>query len=571
MHSHLAPQPRAPVGRSRHKGINWAAQHAMVEQAAQNRLDARLVSLFRTHDKWPDDLAIRKLQELNSAWPTATSHVVAELTTNFGSDTTPGMLVDFVIEHGNIDADGNQQYLMQLAHRPCNLCSQPADAMNRAIMMIVRRWFERLGSSRKRQRDDEEAKREAPAQPPAPQPPQPPQLLQPPQPPRPLQPSPAPLVQAEPTQPEPAMIPLDEQARLNEKYINERITGATLGYKVRYHLHAAGVATEFTGGPQMALALQALAERLRRACDENAPLGKINAIAQSYHVALGLADPPAGRTHRYCVRVPLDFLCAGGGGPLTAEPPIEEGMTLAHQRFGDRLLRVRIAPLPKSASNEERRDYATLRRELISQGFHFCGRNFRHFAHKDAEKDEAKASIWFVAIGSVRLEQKCMRLARSMLLDQMAWKDGVESKGRMHVSKVAARLTLAFSTTVSVPECAPSPPPHPQVAAVRDLRGKLGDRRGSELYRYLQTELPALPPGDVKLVIVDDEVGHHSDGTVATDATGDAYVMTDGAGLIAHNLACKVPPCASGRKLEEDRGDGVARETPLLMQVRIWL
>jgi hypothetical protein len=83
----------------------------------------------------------------------------------------------------------------------------------------------------------------------------------------------------------------------------------------------------------------------------------------------------------------------------------------------------------------------------------------------------------------------------------------------MAASKLNARLCLAFSTTEDT----------------LDLRGE------AWLWSSLRERLPPLPEGQVQQVIVDDLLGS------GHDADGNRYEMTDGAGLIAHNLAKYIP------------------------------
>ena len=96
----------------------------------------------------------------------------------------------------------------------------------------------------------------------------------------------------------------------------------------------------------------------------------------------------------YQVRVQLD-------GSIVCSLPVEQGVTVAHRRLGDRLLRVRFAPLPADASREDGKAREKLKRQIVRGDdgpLKVAGRSFVHLVHKDAEKSEEQSALWFVAV-----------------------------------------------------------------------------------------------------------------------------------------------------------------------------
>ena len=70
--------------------------------------------------------------------------------------------------------------------------------------------------------------------------------------------------------------------------------------------------------------------------------------------------------------------------------------------------------------------------------------------------------------------------------------------------------------------------------------------------------------GKVNVIICEDIKGRCNDGSVATDANGEEYILTDGAGLISLNLAEEIPQILGGRLIGSARDEPSA---PLVAQV----
>ena len=97
------------------------------------------------------------------------------------------------------------------------------------------------------------------------------------------------------------------------------------------------------------------------------------------------------------------------------------------------------------------------------------------------------------------------------------------------------------------------------------------------------TEIAGLQQPKVLHVIVgDDIVGYAADGAESVDASGVVRLMTDGAGLISHDLAALIPAVANGRRTDSTEiGElaeiadapaevGAPASAPLTPQVRLW-
>ena len=367
---------------------------------------------------------------------------------------------------------------------------------------------------------------------------QPLQAMQPPE-----QPAPA----AQPPSPQKAPPPTPAQIEQVARLI-ERMTKHY--YDLRFRLNATGAARTFAARLEE---LSELLEQLTSAIDRDATPRELNRIATKHGVAMCFAKPRPNYTLVYQVTVQLD-------GSLAYDLPHEAGGTLAHRRLGDKLLRVRFAPIAKGASKAEKASREELRRRMVrgdSGLLKVADRRFHHFAHKDAEKKEESSSLWFVAIPPHDPKRPGRSVQhvngfRDKLLDTRSWKDGDEAKGKLDAAKLNARLTLAFSTTISVEACRPTE------------RSVLDWRKWPWTWESLLVELGQRKPvaaGRVQLVIVDDlQSGEESEA-----------VMTDGAGMIAHNLAKHIPPCSSGKLVDETPGAALlAHGVPLLSQVRIW-
>lgn len=243
-------------------------------------------------------------------------------------------------------------------------------------------------------------------------------------------------------------------------------------------------------------------------------------------------------------------------GRVRHDLPMPAGASVAHRRLHQKLVRVRFEPLANGAPQSTKEERGQRMRQILHDGVTVCDKYFCvHFAHKDADKGQkdGKSQLWFARVQACYRETpaKCIALYRSVLLDYLSHADGRKAGKSLSIAKLNARLCLAFSSTASVPECAPT------VAAVIDLRGQ----HEALTSQQLAQQLPPLPAGQVQMVIVDDIRGRREDGSPTEK------LMTDGAGCISLDVAARIPACTSGRRL--DRGGGHAG-APLLSQVRVW-
>ena len=210
-----------------------------------------------------------------------------------------------------------------------------------------------------------------------------------------------------------------------------------------------------------------------------------------------------------------------------------------------------------------------------------CGRHYLYFAHKDAEKPNRQ--IWFVSTSERSLQAHLdngftsSHEMRNRLLDTR--------DPKLRVPKLAARLGLGFSP--ALPLCT--------LDGSRERFGKpkwktFDVRTGSGCTRpdaYLelieswrQQEIWEGSEEEVRLILVDDiPAVDPRTGQPAIGADGKVRIMTDGDGLIALDLARRVPAAHAGRlrgRPSVDRsglgtgGGDVGGGAPAWMQVRLW-
>ena len=330
-------------------------------------------------------------------------------------------------------------------------------------------------------------------------------------------------------------------------------------FDVRFRLYAVGADALFAERlPELRQLVEELNDAVSRDCSADAK----NAIGARHGLGLGYFPLAAHSTLIYQITYPIE-------GERRYDLPIEIGTSLAHRRLGTNLLRVRFESPPKSAPPETKARCEARRQQVFDSGIpHVAGdRLYAHFCHKDADKPECQ--LWFVHVeptqrdGS-RRQARWVSLMRQQLLDPLGTTDGHQA--RLSISKLNARLCLAFSSALSAPSCAPN------VERVLDLRStSTGNRGSSDLDPERGTDgressqwerlakLDPLPPGTVQLVIVDDLRGDTDDGSAGA-------VMTDGAGLLSFNLAQSLPLCTSGRPIDR----AALGAAPLLAQVRVW-
>ena len=531
-------------------------------------LDERLSFILREAGiaSRPDEYSLNKLATLWSVWRSAAVACLEELSINLGV----GQQADSIVKTSATvaadrprDAQGRPHFVIQLSGVGCGLRSTANEkSLSMGVMAIVKRWEALL----KEYPPSLEAACSALDDSPTAIPP-PAAIFLPPHAgvKRPLEevslPPPPPQLRSEPEEQECA--PAAQPAKLPAERAHEVdriIKDATMKrYDLRYRLLAIGAAREFVERPEE---LRSMLRELCEALDREASPRELNRIATRFGVSMCFSTPRPNHVLVYQVRVQLD-------GSIVCSLPVEQGVTVAHRRLGDRLLRVRFAPLPADASREDGKAREKLKRQIVRGDdgpLKVAGRSFVHLVHKDAEKSEEQSALWFVAVdknkGSPEL---ALQYVRDLLLDSQSWKDGVPSKGKLNASKLNARLCLAFSTTYSVKPCCPT-------EETLDLRGRWSSNWTWHDLREELSNRPLLPTGRVQCVIVDDLVG------TGTDPDGSAYLMSDGAGLIAHNLARHIPACQSGQLIDESEGNDKDKKqeaapvygVPLLSQVRIF-
>ena len=485
---------------------------------------ARLMELFPPNARTgPDEPAIKKLEDLCRRKRSAAVCVLDELAINLGVNG-PAQGAEA------IRADG-EEWRMEP-----NGVAQPPFQPSSALVGIVKRWNLHLDGRRpcpgrdvagsKRMAADARYDRRPPpaqrnqelhnsfAQQPVQQPRQPPQP---------------------PLEPQPVLRCPDETADDAVAVIQKA------KFDLRFRLYAAGALERFRGRPDE---LKELINEIETA-GENADAK--NAVCARRGLSLGFFMPAAHCTVIYQVIVTKD-------GDVRYDLPTETGSAIAHRRLGSHLLRVRFERLASNALHEDQERWEKMRHLILSVGADQSGirsvagdRLYLHFCHKDADKPEAQ--LWFVSVPATHRELKKQAVwvhqMQQLLLDTQGTTDGRTSS--LSISKLNARLCLAFSTAVTVPVCAPTE------EAVLDLRDDSGRSRWQEL-----AALEPMPAGKVKLVIINDIRVTAADGSQGS-------VMTDGAGLISRNLAEQMPLCLSGRLVSRR-----ALGAPLLAQVRVW-
>jgi hypothetical protein len=202
------------------------------------------------------------------------------------------------------------------------------------------------------------------------------------------------------------------------KRLIERLPGSY--FDLRYRLYAVGGARLFASSPDK---LDAMLNELKAAIDRDEPPRILNRISMRYDATMSFTAPRPNHVLVYSVTIQLD------GTPVCALP-VEAGMTVAHRRLGDRLLRVKFAPLPKDASKADRDARVELKRRTVmgeDGPLRVAGRIYMHFVHKDAEKTEEQSQLWFIYVKPPKhvTPQKQLRFFWQHLLDAQSWKAGL--------------------------------------------------------------------------------------------------------------------------------------------------
>ena len=131
-------------------------------------------------------------------------------------------------------------------------------------------------------------------------------------------------------------------------------------FDLRYRLQAVGARKHFEDRPEE---FERMVNALKTAIDAGKSPRECNRIVAQYRgPPMCFSNPRPNHTLVYQVRIQLD-------GTVVCNLPVENGMTLAHRRLGDKLLRVRFAPLPKGASDDEKRMREELKKDTIAS----CG------------------------------------------------------------------------------------------------------------------------------------------------------------------------------------------------------
>ena len=263
------------------------------------------------------------------------------------------------------------------------------------------------------------------------------------------------------------------------------------------------------------------------ASDEAAAAAAVNALRRRERRApLSFGERPRpGRVRMHSAVADV----SNPGAPLVPQV-LEYGATLAHRVFGDRLLRVRFTQASRDDGDSHSRSSEQRGRDaLMRHGFELCGRSYRYFVAKEEQ-------VWFIAVASANAHDRAA-----------AW-EGVEaSAARLAdfgsvatVAKFDARLALAFSQT----------------------HRALDTHRFVAKGRALWNDMSPAPEGEVHVYEADDIDG-------GLDPCGDRRCLTDGCGLIALDLARRVPFCTNGHAKRANDGGGEIEPT-LAMQVRLW-
>ena len=218
------------------------------------------------------------------------------------------------------------------------------------------------------------------------------------------------------------------------------------------------------------------------------------------------------------------------GAPLVPQV-LEYGATLAHREFGDRLLRVRFTQASRDDGDSHSRSSEQRGRDaLMRHGFELCGRSYRYFVAK-----EEQPLCWFIAVASANA---CDRAA--------AWRFEASA------ARLADRLAPSRPSRSSTHD-SPSPSRRPTVLLAT--------------HRFVAKGRPALwndmspAPEEMHVYEADDIDG-------GLDPCGDRRCLTDGCGLIALDLARRVPFCTNGHAKRANDGGG-ERAPTLAMQVRL--
>ena len=187
----------------------------------------------------------------------------------------------------------------------------------------------------------------------------------------------------------------------------------------------------------------------------------------------------------------------------------------------------------KQLQLEEKANQKEHKSRLFETGMAICGRHYRFFGTKDAGKKEM--AIYFLAV-----DEPAHGLAFPSV--QRAREDLAAFTVCKSVPKACARIELAFSGTTPT---------------LDDRNYQVYDRRG-EGGSWAVVHAAALRHGwsleeqdDIIVILVDDLKG-------GLDPTGAPYVLTDGVGLVAVNLAEEIKEALNWAY------------TPLHTQMRLW-
>ena len=283
------------------------------------------------------------------------------------------------------------------------------------------------------------------------------------------------------------------------------------------------------------------------------------AVRRAVDQQLVLPFAPAGSVVRYRVRV-------SSGGALEMLEPRRDGRTLAHGLFGaEAWLHVEFESLPDRAASSQGPAPQAQQQRVLSDGIELCGVRFLFFGFK-AGKSMADSKAYFLRESGVLADSAAFEAAAGaarLAGDRPAWTTwrGVrEARGLLasfhsmsSIGKLSKRLCLPFSGTQR---------------ALDGFRCRVFDWRAGKSRRAAHAA-PCLPlrrgspllgaaggaAGLVHIYIVDD-----------IPAARGAMVMTDGAGLIASNLAAMLPNVSEGALLPGD-GGGLS---PLGCQGRVY-
>ena len=193
--------------------------------------------------------------------------------------------------------------------------------------------------------------------------------------------------------------------------------------------------------------------------------------------------------------------------------------------------------------------------QMLRSGCTVCGRVYHFLGSKDPGKridGKRTESIYFVAASGPEADAERLAMAgRRFYSVHEAWRALAAFPLCKSVPKMGARVELAFSGT--------APTFDDRTFHVVELRGQGGLL--SVLQGRLLAELPVgahCGPNDIYVVAIDDIVGRLPSGQPSYDPTGDAYLLSDGNGLIALNLAEEITTLLKWHNV------------PLLTQIRGW-